>query len=200
MGKVVGLEDLLRQRQSLIEARSSEVEVVSLPSSRSISPTKTPVRLNERCGPLNHGVQCSWVYAAPLNQFCTVTGMGSPRLLWLTAWVASSEVWHVEQGTHSNPVMLSARPKHIMPRGSWGGTEAQLWLSRWLSDAQLPQQGSSHAQDQPLLASGRIGGHRIHRKVQNAADGLLRGLQDDAVALTIPARASRQVMTPYVGG
>ena len=65
MGKVVGLEDLLRQRQSLIEARSSEVEVVSLPSSRSISPTKTPVRLNERCGPLNHGVQCSWVYAAP---------------------------------------------------------------------------------------------------------------------------------------
>ncbi len=56
VGKVVGLEDLLRQRQSLIEAssaRSSEIEVVSLASSSSISrsnsPNKTPMRLNERC-------------------------------------------------------------------------------------------------------------------------------------------------------
>ena len=67
MGKVVGLEDLLRQRQSLIEAssaRSSEVEVVSLASSsslsRSISPNKTPVRLNERCGPSKDLGRESW--------------------------------------------------------------------------------------------------------------------------------------------
>ncbi len=60
----MGLEDLLRQRQSLIEAtsaRSSEVEVVSLASSssmsRSISPTKTPVRLNERCATVQHDEQ-----------------------------------------------------------------------------------------------------------------------------------------------
>ena len=59
MGKVVGLEDLLRQRQSLIEARSSEVEVVSLASSSSISPSKSPVRLNERCG-----ATLSWLVAS----------------------------------------------------------------------------------------------------------------------------------------
>lgn len=61
VGKVVGLEDLLRQRQSLIEARSSEVEVVSLASSssisRSTSPSKTPARLNERYRPSQHDCQ-----------------------------------------------------------------------------------------------------------------------------------------------
>ena len=74
MGKVVGLEDLLRQRQSLIEARSSEVEVVSLASSSSISPSKspskTPMRLNDRCGRPQHECQ---VYGH--TQVSAVTGV-----------------------------------------------------------------------------------------------------------------------------
>ena len=86
VGKVVGLEDLLRQRQSLIEAssaRSSEVEVVSLASSssisRSISPTKNPVRLNERCGPARHVIRATSCVC--MSHIDTMTHVASTNFL-----------------------------------------------------------------------------------------------------------------------